>query len=94
MSEHRARVRWERATRGFDYDGFDRTHAWEFGGERRPSGEELARMPRREHAEGFMAHSIRAEVAIELAGGRAAGAPRYRSRVGRSRGSQRGTSAQ
>jgi organic hydroperoxide reductase OsmC/OhrA len=147
MSEHRARVRWERATPGFDFDGFDRTHAWEFGGgarldassapefrgradlpnpeeglvaalaschmltflalaarkrlvvdryedeavgtlaksadgklavtrialrprvvfggERRPSGEELARMHERAHAECFIANSIRAEVAIE-----------------------------
>jgi organic hydroperoxide reductase OsmC/OhrA len=32
MSEHRARVSWQRSTPGFGYDEYDRTHAWEFGG--------------------------------------------------------------
>jgi organic hydroperoxide reductase OsmC/OhrA len=32
MSEHHARIHWQRSTAGFDFEGYDRTHAWEFGG--------------------------------------------------------------
>lgn len=30
MSEHRARISWRRATAGFAYEDYDRTHEWSF----------------------------------------------------------------
>jgi organic hydroperoxide reductase OsmC/OhrA len=31
MSEHRTTIRWTRTSQGFDYEGFNRDHEWEFG---------------------------------------------------------------
>jgi organic hydroperoxide reductase OsmC/OhrA len=32
MSEHRARIDWQRGDAPFTYEGYDRTHRWRFGG--------------------------------------------------------------